>query len=361
MKRVRGVLLCILVAAVFSCGGVSSGGGNTTGASELTLLQKANLGIAQLQTWYTQSTGLWQTTGWWNAANAVTVLVDYSRLSGSSQYLPAVQNTFKINSSGGFLNQYYDDEGWWALAWIAAYDQTGNQSYLNMSEQIFSNMTTGWDSSCGGGIWWSKKHQYKNAIANELFLSVAAELAGRTTGTAQADDLNWARREWTWFSGSGMINSNNLINDGLNSSCQNNGKTVWSYNQGVILGGLTALAKDTKDNSLLQPAQSIAQAAISNLTDANGILHDACEPNCGQDGPQFKGIFTRNLAILDRAAPQQQYVTFLETNAGSIWNNDLAPNDEFGLVWSGPYSQGSAATQTSAIDCLLAADEATAP
>ena len=158
-----------------------------------------------------------------------------------------------------------------------------------------------------------------------------------------------------------MINSNNLINDGLNSSCHNNGKTVWSYNQGVILGGLAALAKDTNDNSLLQPAQSIAQAAISNLTDANDILHDACEPNCGQDGPQFKGIFTRNLAILDRAAPQQQYVTFLEANAGSIWNNDLGPNDEFGLIWSGPYSQGNAATQTSAIDCVLAADEATAP
>jgi hypothetical protein len=68
----------------------------------------------------------------------VTVLADYSQLSRSSQYNAAVSNTFGINAGGGFLNNYYDDEGWWALAWIAASDRTGNAHYLNMSGQIFS-------------------------------------------------------------------------------------------------------------------------------------------------------------------------------------------------------------------------------
>lgn len=358
MKRISFILLFAIAGTLIHFGAGGSNSENTSSASELTWLQKASLGIEKLQTWYTESTGLWQTTGWWNAANSITVLLDYSRLSGSSQYLPTVENTFKVNSGGGFINNYYDDEGWWALAWVAAYDRTRNKSYLTMAEQIFSNMTTGWDGTCGGGIWWSKKRQYKNAIANELFLSVAAELAGRTTGAKQTIYLNWANKEWTWFSGSGMINSENLINDGLNSSCRNNGKAVWSYNQGVILGGLTELAKDTNNNSLLQRAQSIAQAAISNLTGANGILHDACEPNCSADGVQFKGIFVRNLAALNAAAPQKQYVTFLQKNAESIWENDRGPGYEFGLIWSGPYRPGNAATQTSAIDCLLAAYEA---
>ena len=41
------------------------------------------VGIRALQTWYIRDTGLWRTTNWWNAANAVTVLARYSKLSGT--------------------------------------------------------------------------------------------------------------------------------------------------------------------------------------------------------------------------------------------------------------------------------------
>ncbi len=365
------MMLAGAVLALSSCGG-GSGGSPALPSPPPAMpgyLQAAALGIQQLQTWYDSTTGLWQTTGWWNAANSITVLGEYSKLSGSTEYLPVISNTFTRNESGGFLTNYYDDEGWWALAWIEAYDVTGNASYLNMAEEIFSDMTTGWDTStCGGGIWWNKTHTYKNAIANELFLDVAANLAERVSDpSAKTADLNWAQEEWQWFSQSGMINAQNLINDGLSisstnpSSCQNNGQTVWSYNQGVILGGLAALAQLTGNSTLLEEAQTIAQAAIAHLTDSNGILHDACEPNCGADGVQFKGIFVRNLAILNAAQPQSSYASFLATNAQSIWNNDQGPNHQFGVVWSGPFSspsEGAAAAQTSAVDCFLAADEA---
>lgn len=35
--------------------------------------------------------------------------------------------------------------------------------------------------------------------------------------------LDWANKEWAWFNSSGLINSQNLINDGLLSTCKNNG------------------------------------------------------------------------------------------------------------------------------------------
>ena len=79
--------------------------------------------------------------------------------------------------------------------------------YLATSKAIFADMTTGWDDTCGGGIWWRKDRHYKNAIANELFLSVAAKLALHTKGKERAGYLDWAEREWTWFAQTGMINA----------------------------------------------------------------------------------------------------------------------------------------------------------
>ena len=161
-------------------------------------------------------------------------------------------------------------------------------------------MANGWDSTCGGGIWWSKDRNYKNAIANELSLSVAAHLAARTSDPVnRAQYLAWAHKEWDWFANSGMINSQHLINGRLDLAiCKNNQKTTWTYNQDVILGGLTELNRVAPDPALSAMAQSIATAAISPLTDSRGILHDTCEPKCGEDGVQFKGIFVRNLMAL---------------------------------------------------------------
>ncbi len=320
-------------------------------------LQAAALGAAALQqTWYQTGSGDWNTDGWWNNANSLTAIELYTQTSGSTQWTPVIGQVFTRNSGGGFLNNYYDDEGWWALAWIEAYDLTKNPTYLNTAASIFSDMTTGWDNVCGGGIWWSKARTYKNAIANELFLTVAARLARRVPNASQQTaDLSWARQEWLWFSASGMINAQNLINDGLTSTCANNQKTTWTYNQGVILGGLVSLYRQTQDNSLLSQAQSVAGAAIANLAGADGILHDPCEPNCGPDSEQFKGIFTRNLAVLNAAAPLAGYASFLQNNAQSIWDKDRASGNLFGQVWSGPLTPADAITQTSALDALIAA------
>jgi predicted alpha-1,6-mannanase (GH76 family) len=319
-------------------------------------------GLKTLQTWYVEETGLWKTTGWWNGANALTMLADYAKLSDSPDLRAVFANTFERNYNGknpNFLNPYYDDEGWWALGWAGAYEVTHEARYLAMSETIFNDMTGGWtDDYCGGGIWWKKGQVYKNAIANELFLATAAKL-GNLTQDAQnrAKYLEWAQREWKWFSASGMINSQNLVNDGLDQTCHNDHKTTWSYNQGVILGGLSELSKLSGDAKLLDVAQSIAESAIARLTDQDGMFHDPCEPaRCGNDAPTFKGVFARNLAILYGAGPAPGFRFFLRTNAEGIWKNRDSEN-RFGVVWSGPSELKTAATQVSALDALVAAAE----
>jgi predicted alpha-1,6-mannanase (GH76 family) len=329
-------------------------------------LQRASEGIQTLQRWYDPSTGLYQTTGWWNSANALTVLIEYARVANTHEYDSTFATTFTAAQAGkqghpGFLNKYYDDEGWWALAWIDAYDLTGRSDYLSMAESIFEDMTSGWDNVCGGGIWWTKDRTYKNAIANELFLSLSASLANRDSNHKSAY-IDWAGKEWTWFSRSGMINSHNLINDGLaitngttGTSCANNGGTTWTYNQGVVLNGLAELERAGGDSAVIQSAGHIAVAAISSLADSNGILHDACEPNCGADGVQFKGIFIRNLVRLYSVQSQLAYKTFVLTNADAIWDRSQGAGLQFGQVWSGPFSGSNAAIQSSALEAIVAA------
>jgi predicted alpha-1,6-mannanase (GH76 family) len=320
------------------------------------LLHEVNEAVAKLQSWYSPKTGLWKTTGWWNSANALTALIDYSRVAHSSRYRTALTQTYAVNIHSGYINDYYDDEGWWALAWVDAYDLTGQQKYLQTAQRIFADMTGGWDNTCGGGIWWSKKRTYKNAIANELFLSVAAHLSNRAlTEKERSEYAFWANRERNWFRDSSMIEHDHLISDGLTSTCKDNRKTKWTYNQGVILGGLVELARHDRSRTLLRRAGQIANAAIKNLAGPDGILHEACEPDCGADGSQFKGIFVRNLALLYRDAPRERYRQFILRNADSILRYDQAPDHALGLMWSGPPGKANASTQSSALDALVAA------
>lgn len=351
-------------------------------------ISHAQSAIIALQQWYNETTGLWETTGWWNSANALTMLADFVAVDSSldvvaehvfqntfSQAQKASLETVKVmtpysvttytgpqfppgiippkNGFAGFLNDFYDDEGWWALAWLKIYDLTKQQQYLQAAIDIFEDMREGWGGSCGG-LWWNKQHSYKGAIENALFLAVAAQLASRAPNKEYY--LNWAWKEWEWFQGTGMINARYNINNGINLvTCQNDNGTVWSYNQGVILGGLFELYTAAPNKTYLIMAERIAYAGIKFLSDSDGILHDPCEPNCGADGPQFKGIFMRNLQKLQLAIPNDRFKTFIEGNAKSVWLYDRAFGNQLGLLWSGPFMGANASTQSSAAEALVAA------
>jgi predicted alpha-1,6-mannanase (GH76 family) len=313
--------------------------------------------IAQvLATSYDPATGLFRDTGWWNSANGISALTNASRTLHSKAFNSIFVNTFDVAQRRfpGFLNEFYDDEGWWALAWLDVYELQGTPRYLSMAESIFADMTGGWSDTCGGGIWWKKNEHYKNAIANELFLSVAVRLALLNQGENRAGYLDWAQKQERWFLSSGMLNEHSLINDGLDASCQNNRRATWSYNQGVILTGLVGFYKLTHDKVALQKANQIAAAVAAQLTDAHGVLHDPCEPNCGADGVQFKGILVRNLAPLLKTAPSSMLSHLLQRNADALWNRARTDTNRFSVNWSGPPQDSGTGSLISALDALTA-------
>ncbi|KAL9126009.1 MAG: hypothetical protein Q9217_004873 [Psora testacea] len=357
-----------------------------------TYLANAAAGIATLQQWYNVTSGLWDTTGWWQSANVLTVVADYAviepRFLSEAQIvfentytqsqktsarienmpsplgvlpnsiapkLPMYHKHMKVTGFDGFINDYYDDEGWWALAWLKAYDLTNSSQYLQTAVHIFHDMSLGWNNGSCGGVWWNKNKTAINAISNELFLNVAAHLANRAPNKQYY--LNWASKVWSWFQGTGMISVRYNINDGIDLlTCRNDLGTVWSYTQGVILGALVELNRAAPNSSYINMAVKVANAAIARLCDAEGVLHEPCEPECGADGPQFKGIFMRNLKVLQQVAPHVKFQQTIIKNADSIWAYNRGTHNRFGLVWSGPYdNKSTAATQSSACDALVAA------
>ena len=283
--------------------------------------------VQMLLQWYNGS-GLWNSTGWWNAANCVEAVENVIVANHDLQYLSVLTNTFNLNAAGSFLNDYYDDEGWWANAWIRAYDLTGNTAFLNMAKTIFSDLAAGWDTTntlCPGGIWWNKSRGYKNAIPNELFLLAAIRLHQRTPGDGGTGSyFYWATNEWAWFKASGMINAQNLVNDGLNG-CANNGQTTWTYNQGVIhqVLGIDHAAGFEPRPLVSGPIEIAADPAVArrSLVQANG---------CQQEEFVGNGILV-TMGLVPPNAPRAYGVGRVPTN-GEIAEDGLGHVQETGVA-----------------------------
>lgn len=310
---------------------------------------------------YDAGKGLWKNIGWWNSANALTAIIDYSAATNDSTWRYAIDITFEKNKRHNvfetdFTNDYMDDTAWWGLAWVRAYDLTGNTKYLDMAKKDADYLWKFKDDKCGGGVWWSSEKKYKNAITNELFIKLAAAVHNRTPGDTKY--LGQANEVWRWFSASGMINAQRLINDGLDDQCRNNRGETWTYNQGVVLGGLVELAKANGDDALLATARSLADASTSDARlNPGGVLREPCEgsaDHCGKDGPSFKGIYARNLGELNRALAGRPYDAYLDRQAAAVETHQDALG-QVGVSWSSAPDALDAARQHSALEALTAA------
>lgn len=363
-------------ANVGGAGGSAGGGGDTAGSAgsgsaavvmlDDSLRARVLAGAVPLQAWYHTNTGLFDENDWWTSGNQLTTLIDYARETGDMQYVADIDNTFQKNKGSNFSRYgFFDDDGWWALVWIKAYDLTKQQAYLDMAKTIFKRMSDSWDGKCGGGIYWrGNPKDKKNAISNSLFMKAAVGLHRLIPGdTGAGSYLDWAQRSWAWFKGTGMLRDDKLVVDTLDglSSCKAAGG-VFSYNQGMLVGALVELAAATGDPTLLDEADAIAHAAMasSSLNNADGIMVEPCGIDT-KDCWQFKGIFFRSLLELYRARPAKDIQAYTRKQSDSIWNVARDGTDDFGYNWHLTFDGAAARRQSSALDALITAYAVSSP
>ena len=102
---------------------------------------------------------------------------------------------------------WFDDNGWWGLAFFDAYRATGTRRWLKDAERALAYVAAaGWDSE-GGGIWWNTQHPYKagEALAADTLL---ATLIYEQTHSAFA--LGQAEKFLLWGNTIGFSSANGL-------------------------------------------------------------------------------------------------------------------------------------------------------
>lgn len=260
-------------------------------------------GFAQLYDSYNWTTGMFVTddeVAFWTTANAFETTANYIIHTGAEappghtqSFAQFIDNSLKVLQSALFTDAFRDDHLWYTLAFARLYQATGNTSYLNVSTTIFSDLVGpwhAWNTTCGG-MNWDKTVPYVNAITNELFLSAAMRLHALVPGNPTISNftyLEWAIHEWSWLNSTVMLQQQpQLFQDGLsemNCSQISPGGSFWTYNQGVLLSGLSELSVTTGQDNLAAFAGQVATNAFAYFSAGAPSSYALQELSCGADG-----------------------------------------------------------------------------
>ena len=210
---------------------------------------------------------------------------------------------------------YFDDNAWVGLDLIHAYQLTSNPSDLALAQDEFNFDEAGWDASttgaCPGGVFWEDvAGSQRNVTANGASAELGLELDQLTGNTS---DLTFATRMYQWAV-TCLRTAGGLYDDHVNADGTLN-STVWSYNQGVMVGAGVLLYKLTGTSTYLSQAEQTASAAV---------VYFGTGPTLINQGPAFNAIYFRDLLFLNSVAPDDGYTNEAQSFASSMWTQRQA-------------------------------------
>ena len=213
---------------------------------------------------------------------------------------------------GGGGDVYYDDNSWLGLALVRHHEMCQDDLSLTLAKRLFNFVISGWSNdhswSHPGGIRW--KVPSSNVSRNTCSNAPGAELGAlihRVTGDRTC--LDWSVRIYDWVR-STLLGSDELYMDQIAPDGTLE-RTIWTYNQGTMIGAGVLLAQATGDRSYLAQAQATAAASLQRFD-----VTELVKPN----GPAFNAVFFRNVFLLARVAPNPGYRALAATYADEMWN-----------------------------------------
>ncbi len=172
---------------------------------------------------------------------------------------------------------WFDDNGWWGLAFVEAYRATGTRRYLADAERALRFVAAaGWDSS-SGGIWWNTHHPYKSgpALAADTLLATLIYQQDRS-----AFALAQAQRFIAWANSGDFSSANELYADSSLSTIP------VDYVEAPLIYAQALLCQLTGDSSGCQHVEQLKAAALRRF----GYLLDF--------SPQYDAIYLQWMLAL---------------------------------------------------------------
>ena len=242
---------------------------------------------------------------------------------------------------------FNDDVLWMVLAFIRAYELTGDRTSRDLARQNFdATVARGLSDDLGGGLWWTTDEREKNACVNGPGAIAAYRLYQAFADPAY---LERARSLYAWERTSLFDPDSGAVFDHVSQTADGAGvvnRQTYTYNQGTFIGAASALYRATGVPSYYLDALQAYAYARDHLTVA-GVLRS--EGGEGGDAGGFRGIFARYAAEFTRGSAVEGAGAWLTLNAQTAW----AHRDARGLIgkdWTQPTPRG----RLNAFDCSSA-------
>ncbi|SEF28586.1 Predicted alpha-1,6-mannanase, GH76 family [Amycolatopsis pretoriensis] len=223
----------------------------------------------------------WHWNYWWQA-HLLDTLVDAQLRAASPERLALIRSfvrSVRLRNFGRWTNDYYDDIAWLGLA-LQRVQSLGIDVGPALAA-IDTQLLSGWTAAAGGGIWWRRGDDFKNAPAN----------GPAAIFHARSGNLSRAREMTDWLTSTLVDPASGLVWDGIRTDTGELVKHIYTYCQGVYLGACLELS--SMDNA----ARTVRAVATHCAPD--GVIRG----QGGGDGGLFGAILARYLALAAQALP----------------------------------------------------------